>query len=53
MEDFKSLLDLPKGELIQRVDLKNLEGKSQRRAIVDYLQDNYLKSLPSQDEYEF
>ena len=53
VEDFKSLLDLPKGELIQRVDLKNLEGKSQRRAIVDYLQDNYLKSLPSQDEYEF
>ncbi len=52
-EDFKALLDLPKGELIQRIDLKNLEGKSQRKAIVDYLQDNYLKSLPNQDEYEF
>lgn len=52
-EDFKTLLDLPKGELIQRIDLKNLEGKSQRKAIVDYLQENYLKSLPNQDEYEF
>ncbi len=53
VEDFKSLLDLPKGELIQRADLKNLEGKSQRKAIVDYLQENYLKSLPDQEEYEF
>lgn len=52
-EDFKALLDLPKGGLIQRADLKNLEGKSQRKAIVDYLQENYLKSLPSQEEYEF
>jgi DGQHR domain-containing protein len=53
VDDFKSLLDLPKGELIQRTDLKNLEGKSQRKAIVDFLQENYLKSLPNQDEYEF
>ncbi|TDX12685.1 DGQHR domain-containing protein [Flavobacterium sp. S87F.05.LMB.W.Kidney.N] len=53
VEDFKSLLDLPKGELIQRTDLRNLEGKSQRKAIVDFLQENYLKSLPNQDEYEF
>ncbi len=53
VEDFKGLLDLQKGELIQRADLKNLEGKSQRKAVVDYLQDNYLKSLPNQDEYEF
>jgi DGQHR domain-containing protein len=53
VEDFKSLLDLPSGELIQRSDLKNLEGKSQRKAILDYLEENYLKSLPDQDEYEF
>lgn len=52
-DDFKNLLDLQKGQLIQRADLKNLEGKSQRKAIVDYLQENYLKSLPNQDEYEF
>ncbi len=52
-EDFKTLLDLPKGELIQKIDLKNLEGKSQRKAIVEYLQENYLKSLPNQEEYEF
>jgi len=53
VEDFKALLDLPKGELLQRSDIKNLEGKSQRKAIVDYLQDNYLKSLPNPDEYVF
>ena len=51
--DFKSLLDLPKGELLLRSDLKNLEGKSQRKAVVEFLQDNYLKSLPDQEEYEF
>jgi DGQHR domain-containing protein len=53
VEDFKSLLDLPKGDLLLRSDFKNMEGKSQRKAIVDFLQDNYLKSLPNQDEYEF
>lgn len=53
IEDFKALLDLPKGGLLQKSDLKNLEGKSQRKAIVDYLQENYLKSLPNQEEYEF
>lgn len=53
VEDFKTLLDLPKGELLQRVDFKNLEGKSQRKAITDFLQENYLKSLPNQEEYEF
>lgn len=53
IEDFKSLLDLPKGDLLIRSDFKNMEGKSQRKAIVDFLQENYLKSLPNQDEYEF
>lgn len=53
VDDFKELLNLQKGELIQRTDLKNLEGRSQRKAISDYLQDSYLKELPSQDEYEF
>jgi len=53
VEDFKALLDLPKGDLLQRSDFKNMEGKSQRKVIVDFLQENYLKSLPNQDEYEF
>jgi DGQHR domain-containing protein len=51
--DFKKLLDLPKGELLVRADLKNLEGKSQRRAVVEFLETNLLKSLPDQKEYEF
>ncbi len=53
VEDFKKLLDLPKGELLIRADLKNLEGKSQRKAVVEFLEDNLLKSLPDQKEYEF
>lgn len=51
--DFKKLLDLPKGELLVRSDLKNLEGKSQRKAVVEFLENNLLKSLPDQKEYEF
>ena len=53
VSDFKKLLDLNKGELLLRADIKNLEGKSQRKAIVDYLEENFLKSLPEQDEYKF
>lgn len=52
-EDFKKLLSLPKGELLQRADLKNLEGKSQRKAVVEFLETHLLKSLPDQKEYEF
>ncbi len=50
---FKKLLDLPKGELLIRADLKNLEGKSQRKAVVEFLESHLLKSLPDQDEYKF
>jgi hypothetical protein len=53
IDEFKRLLDLPKGELLIRADLKNLEGKSQRKAVVDFLENHLLKSLPSQDEYRF
>jgi DGQHR domain-containing protein len=53
VEDFKALLNLPQSGLLQRVDIKNLEGKSQRKAILDFLEENYLKLLPNPDEYEF
>jgi DGQHR domain-containing protein len=53
IEGFKKLLDLPKGELLLRSDIKNLEGKSQRKAVVDFLELHLLKSLPDQDEYKF
>lgn len=53
IEDFKKLLDLPKGDLILREKLRNLEGKSQRRAIVEFLETNLLKSLPDPHEYKF
>lgn len=53
IDDFKKLLDLPKGELIVKQDLKNLGGTAQRRSIVEFLETNLLKSLPDQNEYKF
>lgn len=53
VEDFKTLLDLPKGDLLQRADLKSLGGTAQRNAIIEFLEANLLKSLPEQDEYKF
>jgi len=53
VEDFRQLLDLPKGDLLQRSDLKGLSGTAQRNAIIEFLERNLLKSLPEQDEYKF
>lgn len=53
IEEFKKLLDLPRGELLLRADLKNLGGTSQRKSVVDFLENHLLKSLPDQDEYKF
>jgi DGQHR domain-containing protein len=53
VEDFRSLLDLPKDDLLQRSDLKGLGGTAQRKVITDFLEKNLLKSLPEQDEYKF
>jgi DGQHR domain-containing protein len=53
VDDFKQLLDLPKGGLLQKEDLKNLGGTAQRKQIIDFLESNLLKSLPDQDEYKF
>ncbi len=53
IDDFKKLLDLQKGQLLLRADLKNLEGKSQRKAVIEFLESQLLKSLPDQDEYKF
>ena len=53
VEIFKNLLDLPKSHLLEKKDLKNLEGKSQRKRVVEFLEANLLNSLPEQDEYKF
>jgi DGQHR domain-containing protein len=53
VEFFIQLLNLEQGNLLTREDIKNLEGKSQRKQITDYLKSNLTKSLPEQDEYEF
>lgn len=52
-QTFIELLNLNSKDLITRVDLKSLEGKSQRKVILEYLESYYLKNLPEQDEYEF
>ncbi len=53
VEDFKKFLALPRGGLLLRADIKNLEGKSQRKIIVEFLESDLIKSLPEQDEYKF
>jgi DGQHR domain-containing protein len=53
VEDFRSLLDLPKGELLLKSDFKGQGGLAQRKAITDFLEQNLLRSLPDQDEYKF
>jgi len=53
VDDFKNLLNLQQGFLLQKMDIKDLAGKSQRGKILDFLEENYLRLLPNQDEYEF
>ncbi len=53
VDNFRSLLSLPKFNLLERQNLKNLEGKSQRRRVSEFLGTNLLSSLPEQDEYKF
>jgi DGQHR domain-containing protein len=51
--DFEKLLDLPAGGLLLKNDLKNLGGRAQSKIIREFLESNFLKSLPDQDEYQF
>jgi DGQHR domain-containing protein len=53
VDTFKVLLNFPKGNLLDRADLKSLEGKSQRKVVSDFLESSLLKDLPGQDEYKF
>jgi len=52
-DEFRSLLDLNRGELLLKDSLKNLGGLAQRKEITEFLERNLLKSLPNQDEYKF
>lgn len=50
---FENLLGLQYSSLMLKDDFKNIEGKTRRKAIKEYLEENLLNSLPSEDEYEF
>lgn len=39
--------------LLTRSELKNLDGKYQRKAIVEYLESSINKILPEENEYSF
>ena len=53
IKTLKELLPLEKGELIFRDELKNVQGKEQRKVIYGFLKNALLKDVPNQDEYKF
>ncbi len=50
---FNALLDLDPSTLLYQEDIKNLDGKSARRKVKEFLEYNIKRSIPGQDEYEF
>ncbi len=50
---FKKLLQLNQDSLLTREEVKQIEGRTRRKYIKEYLESNLLKSLPAQDDYEF
>jgi hypothetical protein len=39
--------------LLQRSDIKNKDGKSQRKAIAEFLEESINQDLPTEDGYKF
>lgn len=53
IQTFKKLLRLDSDELLVNEDIKQLDGKTARKRVADYLKSHLLSTLPEQDEYEF
>lgn len=54
IEKIKELMKIDEDNLFLSSSLKNLDGKSARKAVKSYLNENFLKNIPqSEDEYEF
>lgn len=54
VEHMSALMKLEEGALITMSDIKSIDGKSAKKAIKEFLNDNFLKDIPSSsDEYEF
>lgn len=52
IDTFKSFLQLDSKNLLYSVDIKNMDGKTARRSVRDYLESNLIGNVPDQDEYE-
>jgi DGQHR domain-containing protein len=52
-ETFSSLLGLNNRSLMIKSDFKDIEGKTRRTAIKEYLLESITHSLPGENEYEF
>lgn len=52
-ETFSSLLNLDQRKLMVKSDFKEIEGKTRRTAIKEYLLESLTYSLPGESEYEF
>jgi DGQHR domain-containing protein len=52
-KSFRNLLRLDSGDLLIHDDIKNLDGKTARKRIADYLKSHLISELPRQEEYEF
>jgi DGQHR domain-containing protein len=50
---FKRLLSLDENNLLTRNDIKEIEGRTRRKFIKEYLETHILKQLPDEDDYEF
>ena len=47
------LLKLDETTLLLRADLKNVDGKMQRKIIAKYLEDSINNDIPNEDAYKF
>lgn len=52
-DNMERLLKLDETSLLMRVDLKNVDGKMQRKMIVKYLEDAINNDIPEEDAYRF
>lgn len=52
-ETIEKILNLDSNDLLKWDDMKGLDGKTARKKITEYLEQNLMQSLPSQDDYEF
>ena len=51
--NMERLLKLDESSLLLKVDLKNMDGKTQRKIIVDYLEGSINRDIPDEDAYKF